>query len=152
LGGMFGGGRSARTSAPGRRGADIETELTITFEQAVDGVTVPLRLASEEACRNCNGTGARPGTVPKVCTTCRGSGMQTGTSGALSAMTETCDECHGRGLISEHPCAECHGTGRAPSTRAMQVKIPSGVKDGQRIRLRGKGDTGENGGPNGDLF
>lgn len=152
LGGVFGGGRQRGTRAQGRRGQDLETETTLTFEQAVDGITVPLRLAGEEACRTCNGTGARPGSVPTVCGKCEGSGMQTGASGGLFAMTEPCDECRGRGLIVENPCGDCRGSGRAASSRTIQVKIPAGVKDGQRIKLRGKGGRGDGGGPPGDLF
>jgi len=156
LGDFLGGGRGrsrgrARAPQP-RRGADVESEATITFGQAVDGVTLPLRMTSDEACPTCNGTGARPGTVPKVCSNCQGSGMQTGASGGLFAMTEPCAQCRGRGLVVEDPCATCQGSGRAASSRTMQVKIPAGVKDGQRIRLRGKGAKGDNGGPAGDLF
>lgn len=155
LGGIFNGGRGGRgrTARPQpRRGDDVETEATITFEQSVDGVTLPLRMTSEEACHTCNGTGARPGTVPKVCSKCQGSGMQTGAAGGLFAMTEPCDKCRGRGMVVEDPCPTCHGSGRAESSRTMQVKVPAGVKDGQRIRLRGKGGKGDNSGPNGDLF
>ncbi len=155
LGGLFGGarggrGRQARPQA--RRGGDVETEATISFEQSVDGATLPLRMTSDEACPTCNGTGARPGTVPKVCPKCQGSGMQTGASGGLFAMTEPCEQCRGRGLVVEDPCTTCRGSGRAESSRTMQVKVPAGVKDGQKIRLRGKGGKGENGGPNGDLL
>jgi molecular chaperone DnaJ len=154
LGGIFGGrgGRPRPRQPQPRRGDDLETEATITFEQAVDGATLPLRTTSEEACPTCHGTGARPGTVPKVCPKCQGSGMQTGTAGGLFAMTEPCDQCRGRGLIVEHPCDTCRGSGRAPSSRTLQVKVPAGVKDGQRIRLKGKGGKGEAGGPAGDLF
>jgi molecular chaperone DnaJ len=151
LGGVF-GGRSRPREPQVRRGADIESEATITFEQALDGVTLPLRMTSESACPTCHGTGARPGTVPKVCSKCQGSGMMTGTTGGLFAMTEPCDECRGRGLIVEHPCQTCRGSGRAPSTRTLQVRVPRGVKDGQRIRLKGKGGPGDNGGPDGDLM
>ncbi len=155
LGGLFGGGRGGQTRRArpqARRGGDVETEATITFEQAVGGVTLPLRMTSEEACPTCNGTGAKPGTVPKVCSNCQGSGMQTGTSGGLFAMTEPCQQCRGRGMVVEHACKTCRGSGRAPSSRTMQVKVPAGVKNGQKIRLRGKGGKGENGGPDGDLL
>lgn len=154
LGGMFGGGRGQRRRPPptARRGDDLETEATISFRQSVDGATLPLRLSSEEACGTCHGTGAKPGTVPKVCANCQGSGMQTGTSGGVFAMTEPCAQCRGRGLIVEHPCSTCSGSGRAPSTRTITIKVPAGVKDGQRIKLRGKGGQGTNGGPAGDLF
>ncbi|MBM9465213.1 molecular chaperone DnaJ [Aeromicrobium sp. YIM 150415] len=155
LGGIFGGGggRGGRRRQPQpRRGEDLESEATITFQQSVDGATLPLRLTSDEACPTCHGTGAEPGTVPKVCPKCQGSGMQTGTSGGVFAMTEPCSQCRGRGLIVEHPCATCSGSGRAPSSRTIQVKVPAGVKDGQRIKLKGKGGKGDAGAPNGDLF
>lgn len=156
LGGIFGGGgRGGQTrtrSAPPRRGADVETEASISFDQAIEGVTVSLRMTSDEACRSCSGTGARAGTVPKVCPKCEGSGMQTGASGGVFAMTEPCTQCRGRGLVVEDPCPTCLGSGRGTSSRTMQVRIPAGVKDGQRIRLKGKGAKGENGGHAGDLF
>ena len=153
FGGLFGGrGRGRQRQPQPRKGDDLETEATITFEQAVEGATLPLRMTSDEACANCHGTGARPGTVPKVCSKCEGSGMQTGAAGGLFAMTEPCDQCRGRGLIVEHPCDVCRGSGRAPSSRTLNVKVPAGVKDGQRIRLKGKGGKGDAGGPAGDLF
>jgi molecular chaperone DnaJ len=155
FGGLFGGGSRGRGRArqpQARKGDDLETEATITFEQAVDGATLPLRMTSDEACTNCHGTGARPGTVPKVCAKCQGSGVQTGAAGGVFAMTEPCDQCRGRGLVVEYPCEICRGSGRAPSSRTLNVKVPAGVKDGQRIRLKGKGGKGDNGGPAGDLF
>jgi molecular chaperone DnaJ len=153
LGGIFGGGgRGGRRRPQGRRGDDVETEATITFQQAVDGATLPLRMTSDEACPTCHGTGAKPGTVPKVCTKCQGSGMQTSASGGVFAMTEPCSQCRGRGLVVEHQCATCRGSGRAPSSRTLQVRVPAGVKDGQKIRLKGKGGRGEGGAPDGDLF
>ncbi|AXT86661.1 molecular chaperone DnaJ [Aeromicrobium sp. A1-2] len=154
LGGLFGGGRGrARQRQPQpRKGDDLETEASITFQQAVEGATLPLRMTSDEACGNCHGTGAKPGTVPKVCSKCQGSGMQTGAAGGVFAMTEPCDQCRGRGLIVEHPCEVCRGSGRAPSSRTLNVRVPAGVKDGQRIRLKGKGGKGDAGGPAGDLF
>jgi molecular chaperone DnaJ len=153
LGGIFGGrGRGGRRQPQGRRGDDIETEASITFQQAVEGATLPLRMTSDEACTTCHGTGAKPGTVPKVCDKCQGSGMVTGTSGGVFAMTEPCDKCRGRGMLVEHPCPTCHGSGRAPSSRTLQVRVPAGVKDGQRIRLKGKGGRGEGGAPDGDLY
>lgn len=153
LGGLFGGGGRGRRRQPQpRRGEDLETEVTITFRQALDGVTLPLRLSSDEPCPTCNGTGGKPGTVPKVCSKCQGSGMQTSASGGVFAMTEPCSQCRGRGLIVEHPCSTCSGSGRAPSTRTIQAKLPTGVKDGQRIRLKGKGGKGDAGAPAGDLF
>ena len=155
FGGIFGGGGGTtrtRTSAPPRRGADVETEATISFEQAVEGVTVPLRMTSDEPCPSCHGTGARAGTVPHVCPNCDGSGMQTSASGGVFSMTEPCTVCRGRGMVVDDPCPTCHGSGRGTSSRTMQVRIPAGVKDAQRIRLRGKGAAGERGGPAGDLY
>ena len=152
LGGIFTGGGRTRSSAQPRRGADVEAEVTISFDQAVDGVTVPLRMSSDAACPACSGTGARSGTLPKVCPTCQGTGMQATSQGGVFAMTEPCRDCRGRGLIVEDPCPVCHGSGRGTSSRTMRVRIPAGVSDGQRIRLRGKGAAGERGGPAGDLY
>ena len=152
LGGIFSGRRERRGPSRTKRGDDLETEASITFEQAVEGATLPLRMTSDEACTTCHGTGAKPGTVPKVCSKCQGSGMQTGTSGGVFAMTEPCSQCRGRGMVVEDPCTTCRGSGRAPSSRTLQVRVPPGVKDGQRIRLKGKGGKGQGGGPDGDLY
>jgi len=152
FGGLFSGSARTRTSAAGRRGADVETEVNIGFEQAAEGVTLPLRTTSDTACRDCRGTGARAGTVPRVCPDCEGTGMQTSTTGGLFAMTEPCTSCRGRGMVVDDPCPTCHGSGRGQSSSTMQVRIPAGVRDGQRIRLRGKGASGERGGPAGDLY
>jgi molecular chaperone DnaJ len=151
FGGMFGGGGRPRSAQP-RRGQDVETETSLTFDQALNGVTVPLQLSTEAACRACSGTGARAGTLPHVCPNCEGSGMQTSSQGGVFAMTEPCRECLGRGLVVDDPCPVCHGSGRGVSTRTIQARIPAGVRDGQRIRLRGKGVPGEHGGPAGDLY
>jgi molecular chaperone DnaJ len=147
LGGIFNRGRG---SAP-RRGADVETEVTIGFAEAVDGVTVPLRLTSEAACRSCAGTGAKAGTTPKLCPSCSGSGNVSRNLGGF-AMSEPCPQCHGRGMVVEDPCPVCHGSGRAMGTQTINARIPAGVSDGQRIRLKGKGAPGERSGPAGDLF
>jgi molecular chaperone DnaJ len=151
FGTMFGGGRGSRQAAP-RRGADIETETTIGFTDAVDGVTVSLRLSSDAPCGDCNGTGARAGTVPRVCPGCEGVGMRAASVGGAFTMNETCPSCGGRGLVVDDPCPTCHGSGRGLSNRTISTRIPAGVKDGQRIRLRGKGANGEHGGPPGDLW
>ena len=103
-------------------------------------------------CEACHGTGAKAGTIPHVCPTCEGSGMQTSTSGGVFAVTEPCRDCRGRGMVVDDPCPVCHGSGRGKSTKTMQVRIPAGVTDGQRIRLKGKGGAGENGGAPGDLY
>jgi molecular chaperone DnaJ len=153
LGGMFGGGGTATrgTQARPRRGADVETEASLSFSDAVDGTTVSLRLAGEEPCPTCRGTGAKAGTVPRVCPTCQGTGQSSRNLGSF-AFSEPCKECRGRGLVVDDPCPACSGSGRAMSTRTIQARIPAGVADGQRIRLKGKGAPGERGGPAGDLY
>jgi len=150
FGTVFGGGRT-RQQAP-RRGADVETDATISFSDSIEGVTVSLRLSSDAPCPDCNGTGARAGTVPRVCPECEGVGMHAASVGGAFTMNETCPACRGRGLVVDDPCPSCHGSGRGQSSRTIQARIPAGVKDGQRIRLRGKGASGERGGPQGDLY
>ncbi|MGW4380552.1 molecular chaperone DnaJ [Kitasatospora sp. NPDC004531] len=153
LGDVFGGlfNRGGRQTAQPRRGADVETEVTLNFEEAVDGATVPLRMTSQAACRACAGTGAKTGTTPRVCPTCVGAGTVSRGQGAF-ALSEPCRDCKGRGMIVDDPCTVCHGSGRAASARTMQVRIPAGVQDSQRIRLKGKGAQGERGGQPGDLY
>jgi molecular chaperone DnaJ len=143
--------RSSTTRGP-RRGSDVEGEVTVDFSQAIEGVTVGMQMVSDAPCEACHGTGAKAGTVPHVCPTCQGSGMQTSTSGGVFAVTEPCRDCRGRGMVVDDPCPVCHGSGRGKSTKTMQVRIPAGVTDGQRIRLKGKGGSGENGGASGDLY
>jgi molecular chaperone DnaJ len=152
LGGVFGGsgGRTAQQTRP-RRGADVETETSLTFGDAIDGVTVSLRLADEGPCKSCAGTGAKAGTVPRVCPSCEGTGQESRNLGSF-AFSDPCRECRGRGLVVDDPCPTCSGSGRAMSTRSIQARIPAGVGDGQRIKLKGKGAPGERGGPPGDLY
>jgi molecular chaperone DnaJ len=155
FGGLF-GNRDApprtRAGASGpRRGADIESEVTLGFQDAADGVTVALQMTSDSPCSACSGTGAKAGTMPHVCSTCNGAGVTVRNQGGF-ALTEPCRDCRGRGLVVDDPCPVCHGSGRAPSTRTMNTRIPAGVRDGQRIRLKGKGVHGERGGPPGDLY
>ena len=154
FGNLFGGTSTRRptTSRGPRRGQDIEGEASSEFHDAGDGVTVTMQTVSDDACGSCSGTGAKSGTLPKVCPTCQGSGMETSTSGGVFAVSEPCHECRGRGLIVEEPCPVCGGSGRGRSTKSMQVRIPAGVTDGQRIRIKGKGGAGENGGAPGDLY
>jgi len=153
LGGVFGnrGGTTTSQQARPRRGADVETETTLPFSDAIDGVTVSLRLTGEGPCKVCKGTGAKAGTVPKVCPTCEGTGQGSRNLGNF-AFSEPCRTCRGRGLVVDDPCAECSGSGRAMSTRTIQARIPAGVGDGQRIKIAGKGASGERGGPPGDLY
>jgi molecular chaperone DnaJ len=157
FGGLFGGGaRGGATRRGGvggapTRGADVETEVTLDFPEAVQGVTVPLQLASPASCRTCGGSGARPGTAPRQCPACLGTGLITRNQGAF-AFSEPCRECRGTGAVIDDPCPDCRGTGVTTQTRTITVKIPAGVADGQRIRLAGKGAPGVRGGPAGDLF
>ncbi|MDQ6875326.1 MAG: molecular chaperone DnaJ [Actinomycetota bacterium] len=151
FGNIFGGGGGTRGRTASRRGADLETEATLDFAEAVSGVTVPLRISSPGQCTNCGGNGARPGSQPRMCPRCLGTGMVNHNQGAFS-FSEPCRECRGAGTIVDDPCPECRGTGQATKTRTIQVRVPPGVEDGQRIRLTGKGVPGERGGPPGDLF
>ena len=149
LGGMF-GGRTTQQARP-RRGTDVETEANLSFSDAIDGATVSLRLTDEGPCKVCRGTGAKAGTVPKVCPTCEGTGQSSRDLGSF-AFSEPCTTCRGRGLVVDDPCTVCGGSGRAMSSRTIQARIPSGVADGQRIKIKGKGAPGERGGPPGDLY
>jgi molecular chaperone DnaJ len=150
FGGLFGGG-GGRSSRGPRRGGDVETDVTLDFAEAVRGVTVPLRVASPHACRNCGGTGAKPGTAPRTCPTCGGSGAVAVSQGPFS-LSQPCRDCRGRGRIVDDPCPECRGSGVTTRERTLTVRIPAGVDDGQRIRLKGRGEPGDAGGPAGDLF
>lgn len=155
FGNLFNQGAQARRTSSGRgprRGSDVEGEVTIEFQQAIDGTTVSLQMVSDAACDACRGTGAKAGTVPRVCPTCEGSGMQTSTSGGVFAVSEPCTDCRGRGLIVDEACPACHGSGRGKSSKTMQVRIPAGVTDAQKIRIKGRGGSGENGGAAGDLY
>ena len=147
-----GGGRRRTTRPRPTKGGDVETTATISFTDAIDGVTISLRLTSESACPTCGGTGGKPGTKPHICPTCEGAGFVVASIGGAFSINETCPACGGRQLVYDEPCPTCRGTGRGTSARTIQARIPAGVKDGQRIRLRGKGAPGENGGPAGDLF
>jgi molecular chaperone DnaJ len=149
LGGLFNRGRGQQAGP--RRGADAESEVTLSFDEALAGVTLPLRLSGEGACGSCSGTGARSGTTPRVCPACAGTGQVSRNAGGF-AFAEPCRQCAGRGLVVDDPCPDCSGSGRARSSRTVQARIPAGVKDGARIRLKGKGSPGENGGQHGDLF
>jgi molecular chaperone DnaJ len=156
LGGLFGGapgtarGRSQAASGPAR-GQDVETEATLSFDEAVLGVTVPLRMQSPGTCPTCAGSGAKPGTSPHTCPVCQGAGVTSRSQGAF-AFSEPCRNCRGTGQVVDDPCPTCAGNGVTTQTRTITVRIPAGVKDGQRIRLPGKGAPGRRGGPAGDLF
>ena len=160
LGGLFGGAgggtgggaraRSQAASGPAR-GQDVETEATLSFEEAVLGVTVPLRMQSPGSCPTCAGSGAKPGTSPHTCPVCSGAGVTSRSQGAF-AFSEPCRNCRGTGSVVDDPCPTCSGSGITSQTRTITVRIPAGVRDGQRIRLAGKGAPGRRGGPAGDLF
>ena len=149
LGGVF-GGRRGRGSGP-RRGADLETELHLSFEDAVRGVTTSVNVAGEARCGTCGGSGAAPGTSPVTCPACHGTGALADNQGLFS-LSRICPTCGGRGTVVEQPCGTCHGSGVTRRTREVKVRIPAGVEDGQRIRVKGRGAPGQANGPSGDLY
>ena len=125
--------------------------MVLSFGDAVQGTTLPLTLRAPGVCDTCRGSGARPGTVPRRCPQCQGSGLVTRNQGSFS-FSEPCRECQGVGTVVEEKCPECRGTGGVTKTRTLTVRFPPGVADGQRIRLAGRGEPGERGGPAGDLY
>lgn len=150
LGDLFGGVFGTRRMGP-RRGTDVESEVTIDFADAVRGVTVPVRLSSPATCPTCRGSGAKPGTSPRTCPVCDGAGQVSSAQGGF-AFAEPCRNCRGRGVLIDDPCPTCGGSGQAVSDRKLSIRVPAGVDDGQRIRLAGRGQPGDNGGPAGDLY
>lgn len=150
FGGLFGRGRTRRQRGP-QRGADIEAGLHLSFRDAVKGVTTSVNLPSDARCSTCRGSGAAPGTQMKTCQRCGGSGSLNDDQGPFSLST-VCPDCNGRGHVIETPCPNCHGTGREKSTRSVKVRIPAGVNDGQRIKVKGRGAPGQLNGPAGDLY
>ncbi|HOF04366.1 MAG TPA: molecular chaperone DnaJ [Syntrophales bacterium] len=146
----FGNGRSrSRTSARG--GADLRYDLQISFMEAAFGLTKDIEIEKFARCHECGGSGAAPGTYPEACPRCRGRGQVTQSSGFFSIST-TCPNCRGQGQIINQPCKNCRGSGREKVKKTVQIKIPAGVETGSRLRLRGEGEQGEFGGPNGDLY
>ena len=152
FGGLFGGrsGRGARRKQP-ERGADVEAAVNVSFEDSLRGFETKVPVEVTTACRECGGTGAEPGTTPIICPQCNGRGVVAESQG-LFALSEPCPRCRGNGTVVEKPCKHCRGSGRERRTKRYTVKIPAGVKDGTRIKLKGKGETGAAGGPAGDLF
>ena len=159
---LFGGAGPAGGTGPGGRfrtrgtpapekGRDLETEVSISFDQAVAGAQIPVAVTSHAACPTCRGTGAEPGTQPAVCPVCQGRGVEQQGQGLFS-ITRPCARCGGAGTVIEKPCRTCNGQGRTRELKRYRVNIPAGVKDGSRIRLAGKGEAGLRGGPNGDLY
>jgi molecular chaperone DnaJ len=152
FGGLFGGrGRAQQRQQRGQRGRDLEVDVSLSFEDALRGVETKIPVELETACRECGGSGAKPGTAPKLCPECNGRGV-TSESQGLFALSQPCPRCRGNGTVIEDPCPRCRGTGRERRTKRYTVKIPAGVKDGSRIRLRGKGEAGWGGAEAGDLF
>ncbi|MBV9837827.1 MAG: molecular chaperone DnaJ [Solirubrobacterales bacterium] len=149
------GGRSTGGVRGGRpqaaRGRDLETEVSLSFDQAVKGAQVPLAVPTSQPCPTCHGTGAKPGTTPKVCPVCEGRGVESQSQGIFS-ISQPCSNCHGSGTIIEDPCPTCGGSGAQRTVRRLRVNIPAGVREGSRIRLAGKGEPGPQGGQAGDLF
>ena len=153
--GLFGptAGRSgsARGSRGPTRGQDATAEVTLGFEDAVRGVTMPLRLSGPATCKTCNGLGSKPGTAPRRCANCGGTGFVSRNQGAFG-FSEPCVECRGSGQIIDDPCPDCQGSGATMQTRTINVRVPAGVRDGARVRLAGKGTPGTQGAPAGDLY
>jgi molecular chaperone DnaJ len=148
--GIF-GMASGRRASGRERGADLRYNMEITLEEAYFGKTAEVRIPTSVTCETCSGTGAKPGSKPKVCPHCGGAGKIRHAQGFFT-LERTCPGCHGRGQVIEDPCKSCSGSGRVTRERTLQVNIPAGVEDGTRIRLAGEGEAGLRGGPAGDLY
>lgn len=149
FGDIFGGARGGGQRV--YRGADLRYNLELSLEEAVAGTTVKIRVPTLVACEECGGSGAKKGTSPSTCPTCHGQGQVRMQQGFFS-LQQTCPRCHGSGKIISDPCTSCHGEGRVQKQKTLSVKVPAGVDTGDRIRLSGEGEAGENGGPPGDLY
>jgi molecular chaperone DnaJ len=154
LSSLFGGaarGFGGRGRRGAERGSDVQVPVTISFEESLTGVTLRVPVEKPDTCSVCHGTGAKPGTTPKVCPECQGRGVKALNQG-LFALSQPCPRCGGNGTIIENPCSVCGGTGVVRQTRRYAVKVPAGVKDGTKIRIKGRGEAGTRGGPPGDLY
>lgn len=154
IGNLFSRGRAGPQERPPtgpRRGPDIESDLHLSFDDAIQGVTTTVNITSAVRCPDCSGSGAAVGTAPRVCTECGGKGAVDEDQGFFS-FSRPCNTCGGNGRIIDTPCATCAGVGSVRRPRQVKVRIPQGVRDGQRIRVKGKGGAGSNGGPDGDLY
>ncbi len=152
FGGLFGGGRGgARATRQPNRGSDVEAVVNLSFEDSLKGIETRIPVELETACRDCGGTGAKPGTAPRICPDCNGRGVLAESQG-LFALSQPCPRCRGNGTVVDEPCPRCSGSGRERRTKRYTVKVPAGAKDGTRIRLKGKGEAGWGGAPAGDLF
>lgn len=149
--GQGGGARGGRAGPQVYRGADLRYNLEITLEQAAHGYDTTIRVPSWDSCETCDGSGAKPGTSPVTCTTCGGHGQVRIQQGFFSVL-QTCAKCHGSGKVNPSPCTACNGAGKIKRNKTLEVKIPSGIDDGMRIRSSGNGEPGMNGGPPGDLY
>lgn len=147
---LFGGQRGQQRNGPGR-GADLRYDYEITLEEAFRGKQAEISVPTTEKCDPCNGTGAEPGTKPETCTTCQGHGRVRMSQGFFT-MERTCGRCQGSGHIIKTPCRNCDGRGAVRKDRTLNVTVPAGIEDGQRIRLSGEGEPGARGGPKGDLY
>ncbi len=145
------GGRARTTATSAHRGEDLEAELHLSFLDALNGVTTTVNVTSEATCTTCHGSGAAPGTTPIVCSRCGGRGVVSDNQGLFS-FSRACPQCGGRGMVVETPCPTCSGSGVEIRPRQVKVRIPAGVDDGQRIRVKGRGGPGRGGGPAGDLW
>jgi molecular chaperone DnaJ len=149
---LFGGGPGrGRTRTAARAGADLRYDLNISFMDAAMGIAMDIDVAKRAVCRECGGNGSEPGKKPAVCPRCHGRGQVVQSQGIFSIST-TCPQCHGQGQMITHPCKSCKGSGRTSVTKTVNLKIPPGVETGSRLRLRGEGEEGDYGGPNGDLY
>src|SRR4051794_32708622 len=146
-----GGAGGARRGPREQAGRDLETEVRLAFDQAIDGAQVPLQVPTSAPCPTCRGTGAKPGTAPKVCPVCHGRGIESEGQGLFS-ISQPCSRCGGSGTVIEEPCDTCGGAGMQRTVKRLRVNIPAGVREGSRVRLAGKGEPGRNGGPPGDLY
>jgi molecular chaperone DnaJ len=143
--------RRTNRKPPTQRGRDLETEVDLSFQQAVDGAQVQLEVPTSSSCTTCAGTGARPGTTPRVCPQCHGRGVE-GDDQGLFSISQPCSRCGGSGAVIDDPCPTCHGSGALRTTKRYKVRIPAGVREGSRIRLPSKGEAGLRGGEPGDLY
>jgi molecular chaperone DnaJ len=151
FGGLFGGGARTRATRPRpQKGADLEAHVTVSFDDALRGIETRIPVEVTAACRTCHGSGAKPGTAPRLCPECGGRGVRAESQG-LFALSQPCPRCRGNGTVIDEPCETCRGSGRERRTKRYSVKIPAGARDGLRLRLKGKGEPGAAGGPNGDL-
>ena len=154
FGGFGGSQRQANPNAP-KRGASLRANMTISFQEAMTGVEKEINLTRTESCNTCHGTGCAAGTTAEVCPTCHGTGqvrIQRGGGGFAFTTTSPCSNCNGTGKIIHQPCPDCRGEGQVRKQKKIKVRIPAGIDDGQTISMRGQGNSGQNGGPAGDLL